>query len=312
MRRFLPSLSALHAFDAAVRYLSFTKAAEDLCVTQSGISRQIRNLEEFLGVTLFERAGPRIILTAAGRAYYEEISHLLDRMEEVSIDAVRGRTTEDFLRIGMSPTLARRWALPVLKHFAHAEPEILFEVVACPNTQDPADFDANLFFLRGVGNWAACRSHLLFEEDLVVVGAPALLPAQGFLAEDDLRRITLIQNVSRPSLWMHWLRAADIPFTGPILGPRFSVTDMIIEAAIAGMGLAVVPESYVLAELADGRLKPAFPQRCSSGEGFYMCCPEAFMSQNGVAAFRRWFLAEARRRNLLPAPRPTARDDPAA
>ncbi|HAE47569.1 MAG TPA: LysR family transcriptional regulator, partial [Tistrella mobilis] len=205
MRRFLPSLSALHAFDAAVRYLSFTKAAEDLCITQSGISRQIRNLEEFLGVTLFERAGPRIILTAAGRAYYEEISHLLDRMEEVSIDAVRGRTTEDFLRIGMSPTLARRWALPVLKHFARAEPEILFEVVACPNTQDPTDFDANLFFLRGVGNWAACRSHLLFEEDLVVVGAPALLPAQGFLAEDDLRRITLIQNVSRPSLWMHWL-----------------------------------------------------------------------------------------------------------
>lgn len=302
MRRFVPSLSALHAFDAAVRYLSFTKAAEDLCVTQSGISRQIRNLEEFLGITLFERSGPRIVLTEAGRSYYEEMSRLLNRMEEASIDAVRGRTTEDFLRVAMSPTLERRWGVFMLSQFNRARPDILFEVVACPNSQDPATFDANLFFLRGAGNWASCRSYLLFEEELVVVGSPGLLPEDRFLTEDELRDFTLIQNVSRPSLWLHWLRSAGITFQGPILGPRFSVTDAIIEATLCGLGLAVVPESYVRAELAQGRLKLAFGQRCTSGEAFYMCCPKAFMSQNGVAAFRKWFLTEGQRRKRFAPP----------
>lgn len=296
MRRFLPTLTALHAFDAAVRYLSFSRAAEDLGVTPSGISRQVRNLEEFLGLTLFERAGPRVVLTEAGRAYYEQISHLLDRVEEVSIDAVRGRTTKGLLRIALPPTIGLRWGSQELSRFHRAHPDLLFEVTTCANSADPAALDVDAAVLRGAGNWAQCRVDPITAENLIVVGAPSLLRDQGFLSQADLAGQVLLQNASRPSLWLHWLRAAQVEYRGVIAGPRFDLTESIIQAAIAGMGLAVLPDLHVQSEIAAGRLRQAFAQSCSSGESYYLCIPEARQSRQSVQILRHWVLTELRRR----------------
>lgn len=131
MRRFLPSLSALHAFDASVRYLSFTRASENLGMTQSGVSRQIQNLESFLGLKLFERAGPRLVLTEEGQNYYEEVSRILAKLEEVSMDAVRGYKTQSLLKVGLPPTLMRKWAPGIISTFARSHPQIWFEVFPC-------------------------------------------------------------------------------------------------------------------------------------------------------------------------------------
>lgn len=295
MRRFLPTLTALHAFDAAVRYQNFSRAAEDMGITPSGISRQIRNLEEFLGLTLFERAGPRIVLTEAGRSYYDEISHLLDRIEEASIDAVRGRSTRGLLHIAVPATLGLRWATPLLGQFLKAHPDFLFEVSTCGSTEMPTASDIDVAILRGAGNWADWRTDALVAEELVVVGAPAILPPTGFAAAGALGQHVLLQNASRPSLWLHWLRSAGIEHQGIIVGPRFDLTESIIQAALHGMGLAVVPEILVRRELAAGSLKLAYPQRCSSGEAWYLCIREGHQSRKPVQVLRQWLLAAVRR-----------------
>lgn len=301
MRRFLPSLSALHAFDAAVRHLSFTRAAEDVGITQSGISRQIRNLEDFLGITLFERAGPKLVLTSEGASYYEEVSRLLGRLEEVSIDAVRGRKAQSMLKIGIPPTLMRRWAARMLTAFSRAHPQAWFEVYPCRHDMDFLASELDLAFLRGTGNWAGARSQLLFPERLIVVGAPQVLPPEGIPNDEALLDWPLIQNSSRPSLWLHWLRGAGVHYKSRIYGPRLPNLDMIIECAIDGMGLAVVPELHVRPELASGALKPALPRLQDSGESFYLCYPQSRMSSSNVRVFRDWFAAEfPRQRQFLP------------
>ncbi|MFK0161688.1 LysR substrate-binding domain-containing protein [Rhizobium sp. NPDC090279] len=305
MRRFLPSLSALHAFDASVRHLSFTRAAEDMGITQSGISRQIKNLEGFLGLTLFERAGPKLILTAEGARYYEEIERLLDKLEDVSIDAVRGRKAQSMLKIGFPPTLMRRWGAAMLTAFASAHPQTWFEVYPCQHDLDFATSELDLAFLRGTGNWSGARSQLLFHEELMVVGAPRLLPPQGLVNDEALLDFPLIQNSSRPSLWLHWLRGAGVHYKSRIYGPRLPNFDIIVECAINGMGLAVVPELHVRDELASGTLKPALNRLQTSGEGFYLCFPQARMSSANVRVFRDWFATEfVRRRQFLPPAHP--------
>jgi DNA-binding transcriptional LysR family regulator len=301
MRRFLPSLTALHAFDASVRHLSFTKAAEDMGVTQSGISRQIKNLEDFLGLTLFERAGPKLVLTAEGARYYEEISRLLDKLEDVSIDAVRGRTAQSMLKIGFPPTLMRRWGAAMLTAFASAHPQTWFEVYPCRHDLDFATSELDLAFVRGTGNWSGARSQLLFQEELVVVGAPELLPPEGLSSDEALLDYPLIQNSSRPSLWLHWLRGAGVHYKSRIYGPRLPNFDMILECAVNGMGLAVVPELHVRDELASGTLRLAFDRLQTSGEGFYLCFPQVRMSSTNVRIFRDWFATEfGRRRQFMP------------
>lgn len=302
MRRFSPTMTSLQAFDAAVRHRSFTRAAEDLGITPSGVSRQIRNLEEFLGLTLFERTGPRIALTEAGQRYYDEISHLLDRIEEVSIDAVRGRSREGILRIAMPPTIALRWGNALLRRFHDSHPDILFEITTCANTAAPAEANIDLAILRGSGHWPQCRVDVLASEELVVVGAPGTLPETGFLTEAALQDRVLLQNASRPSLWLHWLRTAQVDYRGVIAGPRFDLTESLIQAAVAGMGLAVLPEMHIRRDLAEGRLMPAFAQRCPSGETYCLCVPEGRQSRKAVQVLRHWLVQEARRQQTAGAP----------
>lgn len=302
MRRFLPSLSALHAFDASVRHLSFTRAAEDLGITQSGISRQIRNLEEFLGLALFERAGAKLVLTTDGANYYEEVSRLLNRLEEVSIDAVRGHKVQTMLKIGFPPTLMRRWGAEMLAAFSHAHPRSWFEVYSCAQDLDFESSDLDIAFLRGTGNWTGARSQLLFPEQLIVVGAPSLVPEGGLSDEEELLALPLIQNSSRPSLWLHWLRGGGVHYKSRIYGPRLPTIDMITECAVQGVGLAVVPDFLVAGELAAGRLRLALKRSQSSGEGIYVCYPHSRMSSPKVRLFRDWFGAEFSRRRWVSAP----------
>lgn len=304
MRRFLPSLSALHAFDASVRHLSFTRAAEDLGITQSGVSRQVKNLEDFLGLVLFERAGPRLVLTADGQSYYDEVSRILFRLEEVSIDAVRGRKAHTLLKIGFPPTLMRRWGARVMSSFAQSHPQAWFEVYSCAHDLDFGASDLDIAFLRGSGNWTGARCQLLFHERMVVVGSPALIPEGGLTDESTLLEFPLIQNSGRPSLWLHWLRGAGVHLKSRIFGPRLPSVDMVIECALEGMGLAVVPEMHVLDDLAQGRLRLAFVRSQPSGEGVYACYPHARLSSPDVRTFRNWFATEFSRQKQFLTPSP--------
>ena len=209
MRRYLPSLSALHAFEAAARYMNFTRAADDLGLTQSGISRQIRNLEEFLGATLFHRSGPRLVLTETGANYYRNLALTLDRLEEISIDAVRGRSVDSSLIIGTHPTLASRWLPERLGSFIGSYPDIPLEIMPAMPSTDFETTRLDVAILRGAGTWLHGRSIELFPELLAVVASPALIPPGSKLDPLQFAEFPLLQNAGRPSLWLNWLRTRE-------------------------------------------------------------------------------------------------------
>ena len=294
MRRYLPSLSALHAFEAAARYMNFTKAAEDLGLTQSGISRQIRNLEDFLGVTLFHRSGPRLVLTEIGATYYRDLALALDKLQEISIDAVRGRSVDSSLMIGTHHALAARWLTPRLGTFIAAHPDIPIEVSP---TLATTDFDTTRFditILRGAGTWLHTRSIKLFTEKLAVIASPKLIPVGEQLNPLDFAKFPMLQNASRPSLWLHWLRMVGLTYTGRIQGNRFTHNDMLINAAVHGIGIAVIPVCYVEAELARGELHMPFGDPIRSGDSYYAVYPERKAHQARVILFRDWLIRQTR------------------
>ena len=295
MRRFLPSHSALIAFDAAVRYLSFTKAAEELSITQSAVSRQVLNLEDFLGIRLFERVGPKIVLTDLGQRYHDQISALLDEIEAASIEAVRGRSTMFFLKLAMPPTLQRRWGVELLCGFSAAHPDCLYELKTCANDVDAEHFEADFLVLRGNGHWPNCRVREILKETLVVVGPPSLVPVDRYLTEEEFGQVTLLQNMSRPSLWMKWQQSSNVFRQGPIAGPRFDSTDSLISATEAGLGLAVVPHVLVQKELSSGRLRRAFEHEAISDQSLFLCCPEARGNSPAATTFRKWIHSHVRR-----------------
>ncbi|GGB16011.1 LysR substrate-binding domain-containing protein [Allosediminivita pacifica] len=295
MRRFLPSLSALQAFEAAARHLSFTRAAEDLMLTQSGISRHINHLETQLGVRLFERTGSRLVLTDAGRVYAEEVRQNLDRLEEISIDAVRGRKASMSLMLGAPSALAARWLMPRLPRFAKAFPGLPVEVL---DLRDGAEADTgklDIAITRGVDAWGEMRARPLFREQLAVVASPGLMREIGPVGELlDCNRVPTLQNARRPSLWLAWLRASGVRYEGAIQGMRFSRNEMLIRGAVEGLGMAVVPWHYVTRELEEGSLVLPFGAPVPSGETYWIAIPETRAHRPELQAVRDWLLGEAR------------------
>ncbi|RWJ96304.1 LysR substrate-binding domain-containing protein [Mesorhizobium sp.] len=293
MRRYLPSLSALHAFEAAARYMNFTRAADDLGLTQSGISRQIKNLEEFLGVTLFQRSGPRLVLTDLGVVYYREVALVLDKLQEVSIDAVRGRALDSSVMLGTLPTLGSRWVPTRLGPLISANPNIPLEIIV---TTPDVDFETtrlDIAMLRGLGTWTNARSIELFAEEIAVVAAPRLIHPGTTLHPRDFAKFPMLQNASRQSMWLRWLSLLDLEYHGRIQGPRFAHSDMIINAAVNGAGIAIVPLCYIELELARGELHMPFGPPVLSEESYYVVYPERKAHNKNVVVVRDWLIQES-------------------
>ncbi|MEI4485093.1 LysR substrate-binding domain-containing protein [Frigidibacter sp. MR17.14] len=296
MRRFLPSLSALQAFEAAGRHGSFTRAAEDMSITQSGVSRQITNLEGFLGVRLFERIGSRIVLTQAGSSYLADITLLLDQIEQASIDTVRGRKLDDRLMIRTLPAFSSRWLTPRLGGFIDAHPGIMVEIGSTEGELNFEDTDTDVAILRGRGSWRGAIAQELFGERIVAVASPRLIPVGEAPAHLDFGAIRSLQNAGRPDLWLTWLRISGQKHSGAIQGPRLPNSDTLISAAIAGLGIAVVPLAYVEAELARGELWAVFGPPVVTEDSFWVVMPERQSQKASAKVFRSWLLQGFRRR----------------
>lgn len=294
MKRFLPSLNALLAFEAAATYRNFTRAGEDLGLTQSGISRQIAALEARLGVRLFERIGPRLVLTDPARIYVQAVTPLLDSLEEATIDAVRGSRTRDLLRIGVQDSLGSQWLARRMKTFLHGAPDAAFTMVPLSTDVDLAKAGLDVAVLRGRGAWADAHAHRLFAEMVAVVAAPALTGGDPLPDPSAYQRFPLIQNAHRPDSWLRWMEARGLERTDTIAGPRFAQTSMVIEAARSGMGLAVVPTVMIEQDLADGRLHLVLGPPVPSGLSYFVVHPLSLGVSKPVLDFRDWLLRETR------------------
>lgn len=294
MRRFLPSLGALQAFEAAARHLSFTRAAEELRVTQSAVSRQVMTLEDFLGQPLFRRVRRRLSLTEAGATYLPEIRACLDRVERATYALMASQGGGGVLNLAILPTFGTKWLIPRLPAFSRAHPDIVvnFTTRTVPFDFAGEELDAAIHF--GDSQWPGAVCHRLMGEEVVCVCAPALLNGPAPLAEPaDLAHHTLLQHTTRPRAWQDWLAAVGCDRLSGLGGPRFEHFSMVIQAAIAGLGVAVLPRFLVAEEIADGRLAMPFPETVRSAHAYYLVYPEANRTMPRLRTFRDWLLAEA-------------------
>ncbi|RXZ45620.1 transcriptional regulator GcvA [Crenobacter cavernae] len=293
MRRTLPSLMALQCFDAAVRHLSFTRAAEELNLTQSAVSRQIRALEDFLGRPLFERVKQRLVLTSAGEGYAAAIRDVLDRAEAATLQLMAHGNEGGVLRLAVLPTFGSRWLVPRLGDFSRRHPDVELDLVTQvrPFDFDKEAVDAAIHF--GPALWPGATCHRLMGEVIVPVCAPALLKEWAGLADPrELAGFTLLQHTTRPQAWNEWLHAVGVDDVDGMKGPRFEQIQMVIQAAIAGLGVAVLPRFLVEDELADGRLAVAVNRPVNSQHAYYLVHPATKSDLYPVRAFRDWLLEQ--------------------
>ncbi|AJZ63704.1 bacterial regulatory helix-turn-helix, lysR family protein [Paraburkholderia fungorum] len=293
MRRKIPSNSALMAFEAAARHGSFARAAEELALTEGAVSRQIGRLEAFLGVALFERVGNRVRLAPNGTRYAAQVREILDRLERDSLYLMGQPIEGASIDIAAIPTFATRWLIPRLKRFQDRHPHITVHIA---ERMDPfilagSGFDAAIHFEHPA--WAGMHLHRLLEEVLVPVCSPALLASAGAnLSLDELPRLHRRQN---PDAWQLYAHEAGIVLTNSAVGARYDLHSMLIEAALAGLGVALVPRLYVGAELEQGRLVAPWPDGKAIAKNFCLVLPEPIeLNEAPLQAFAKWMLQEAR------------------
>ena len=293
MRRKIPSNSALLAFEAAARHGSFARAAEELALTEGAISRQIGRLEAFLNVALFERIGNRVRLAPNGTRYAVQVREILDRLERDSLYLMGQPIEGASIDIAAIPTFATRWLIPRLKRFQHQHPNITVHIAERmePFILAGSGFDVAIHFEHPA--WAGMRVHRLLEEVLVPVCSPALLAgADANLSLDELPRLHRRQN---PDAWQRYAQEAGIVLTNSAVGARYDLHSMLIEAALAGLGVALVPRLYIGAELEQGRLVAPWPDSKTIAKNFCLVLPEPIeLSEAPLQAFAKWILNEAR------------------
>ena len=294
MPRKLPPLTALPAFDAAARHLSFTKAAEELNLTHGAISRAIRNIEDRLGIRLFERGTRSVRLTPEGAAYAAEIGAALDRIGAATIAATAARTS-GILTVSTSDGFAGRWLMPRLHRFHQAHRDIDVRLATSGVLADFISDGIDIAIRYGEGGYAGVVSEFLADEEVSPVCSPALMAGEHPLRSPaDLRHHRLIHDNFRIG-WAMWLEHAGVSGVNPEGGLRFDSAVYAIEAAVQGEGVLLGRSALVSADLAAGRLVRPFDLSLLSRWKYYVVYPERALRQRKVKVFRDWLLAEMAR-----------------
>jgi LysR family glycine cleavage system transcriptional activator len=289
-RRFLPSLSLLTAFEAAARTGSITQAARELSLTQSAVSRQIKALEEQLEVDLFIRERQTIRLTLAGATYAREIRAALQMISLSSLN-LRANPLGGSLNLAILPTFGTRWLAPRLPDFIAANPGITINMVTRITQFDfrLETLDAAIHF--GSAHWPGAETVLLRREQVIPACCPALKDKYAFTDPADLRRAPLLNLSSRPDAWEWWFAAHAVP-PEPVHGMLIDHFATAAQAAMSGLGVALLPTFLVEDELRQGALVPALDLVTESPERYYLAWPTERGDHPPLAAFRDWILRQ--------------------
>jgi LysR family transcriptional regulator, glycine cleavage system transcriptional activator len=293
MRR-LPPLGALRAFEAAARHLSFTRAAAELCVTQAAISHQIRQLEDWLGMRLFERRGHMLTLTGKGQAYLSDLADALDRISAATLRLME--PTERPLRITVLPSFASRWLVPRLEAFRTLHPNVDVRLVSTEERWSFATERFDLAIRSGLGKWTGLKADLIARETLSPVCSPTLKNGPSPIrVPADLRQVRLLYDTPRDA-WRRWFDLAGIEGPDTDIGASFNDAGLALQAAVDGQGVALGRLTLAADELFSGRLIQPFDIVLPNDYSYWLAYPAAALSRPEVAAFRTWLLSEARRR----------------
>lgn len=296
MRRSIPSLALLQAFEACSRHLSVSRAAEELCLTQSAVSRQIAQLEAVLQVALFLRVRKRLEPTPEGMAYVEEIRSALAHIESATIGIREHGPRDDTLCLAVPPTLGARWIVPRLASLRAAAPHVSVSLVNHSSWPAPSGLpsdriDAAIIFAPSVP--AGFTGHRLFEEELVPVCAPHLIAEGRLRRGEDLAGQVLLQNMTRPDAWPDWLAQNRIEGVDGRRGPAFQHMAMVTEAAAAGLGVAIMARLLVTQDIEAGRLAVPFERPVFSRQSYYFTYAPEMGGRRALVAVRDWLIGEA-------------------
>lgn len=289
MSRRLPPLNALRAFEAAARHLSFTKAAEELHVTQAAVSHQIKGLEEWLGLPLFRRMNRGLVLTDAGQTYLPPLREALDTMANATERLIRKDAT-GALTISTMPSFAAKWLVLRLGRFQAAQPELELRLHTTSQMVDFAQQDVDVAIRFGSGNWPDLRVERLLNEDIFPVCCPSLLPT--LARPEDLGRHTLLHD-DYIVTWGDWLMLAGVDGVDGSRGPRFTDSALVLQAAMEGHGVALARQVLVADDLTAGRLARPFDVALTGRYAYYLVAPPHYFQRPKIKAFRDWIYAEA-------------------
>jgi LysR family transcriptional regulator, glycine cleavage system transcriptional activator len=290
--RKLPPLKTLPAFELSAAHASFSAAAQELGLTHGAVSRQIKALEDHLGVTLFRRLSRRVELTEAGAALLPNVRQAL-RQLETAASQVSARTRQGPLVLSCLATFMMRWLIPRLYGFASAHPEIEVRLSA---SHRPVDFaDGGIDVAIRLDRAELRRNvavHRFLPDRVGPVASPALIERHRIRRPGDLSRLDLLHTETRPHAWADWLRLAGVGGIDPGKGPRFEHSYFLLEAAAGGLGAAIGSHPLVEQDLASGRLVAPFGF-VASGASYCLLHPRDTAKVPKVAAFRAWLAAEA-------------------
>jgi LysR family glycine cleavage system transcriptional activator len=292
MLRRLPPLNAIKAFEAAARHESFTRAAEELCVTQGAVSHQVKGLEDELGIKLFKRERQRLLITDAGREYLVVVRDALDRIAVGTARLVE-RQSAGALTVSTSPDFAAKWLVHRLGRFAESNPKIDLRISATLHHVDFAREDVDVAVRHGDGDWPGLEVVRLCSEQLFAVCSPKFLSGKSRLRNPaDLRKVPLLHLDDRKN-WAKWLDEAGVTGVDTLQGPVLNRASMAIDAAVDGQGVALSRTTLAAWDLLNGRLVRPFTTALPLSKSYWIVCPKAVSDLPKITTFRDWLLAEA-------------------
>jgi DNA-binding transcriptional LysR family regulator len=296
MPRPLPPLNSLRAFEAAARHLSFTRAAEELHVTQAAISHQIKGLEERLGLPLFRRLPRRLLLTEEGQTLQPELRDAFNRIAQ-AIERIGARGQGGTLTVSSMTTIVMTWLLPRLPRFQAAHPEIDVRMVTSQHLVDFTREDIDVAIRFGEGKWPGLKAERMFGELLTPLYGKGLVGR--ITTQEDLRQVPLIRTTEEHE-WPTWFAAAGMTDVEAIRGPTFDSTRIAVQAAIDGLGVVMAPPSLFQDDLAQGRLFQPFELTVGTGKSHWLVVPEAWAERPKIKSFRNWVFSELAREPAEP------------
>jgi LysR family transcriptional regulator, glycine cleavage system transcriptional activator len=293
MPRNLPPLNALRAFEAAARNGSFTRAAEELCVTQGAVSQQVKALEIDLAVKLFHRAPGGLEMTEAGRDYLVTVRDALDRIA-LGTERLRQRQGSGKLTVSVSPDFAAKFLVHRLGRFSHEHPDISLRISADMHHVDFARENVDMAVRHGDGNWPGLEASRLAAEHLLAVCRPDLAASSKgrTLSPKDLSSWPLL-HLDCCDTWAEWFKAAGVENADVSRGPVMNRAAMLIDAAINGQGLALARTLIAASDLLGRRLVQPVRFSVPLKLSYWIVCPKPSASQPKIKLFRDWLIAEA-------------------
>jgi len=293
MRKFkIPNIGALTAFEAAARHESFTHAARELFLTESAVSRQIATLESNLGVRLFVRAKQRVVLTRAGRLYSTQVRRALENLDRDTLSIIAHGSGGGYLELAVLPTFASEWLIPRLKDFYDRTPDVRVNMGVRTETFsfEESHFEAAIHY--GKPTWPGTSSDFLFGEEVVPVCSPSLL-ARPVKKAHELLAYPLLHSTTRPDAWTRWFSDLGVEDNATMHGVRYELHTMLIAAAAAGLGVALVPKFFVEGQLERFGVVIPFEAPAIADGGYYFVYPTELSHGKPLEMFRAWLLEQA-------------------